>query len=59
MMICEICIRDLEGCMDFGECVSFGGCASFILEFAWNREPKVTYLRAPEELDNKCGYFPR
>ena len=45
--------------MDFGECASFGGCASFISEFSLNRELKVTYLRAPVELDNKFGHFPR
>ena len=32
---------------------------SFVSEFSWNRELKVTYLRAPVELDNKFGYFPR
>ena len=40
-------------CVDFGGCVSFGQCVSFISEFSWNRELKVTYLRAPVELDNK------
>ena len=44
---------------DLGDCVGFGGCAGFrdvpvlFLEISWNRELKVTYLRAPVELDNK------
>ena len=42
-----------------GECVSFGQCVGFILEKSWNREFKVSYLRAPVELDDKFWYFPR
>ena len=56
------CIRDLEGWVDLGGVAVLGGCGSFvsyILKFSWNRELKVTYLRAPVELDNKFGYFPR
>ena len=32
--------------------MSFGQCVSFILEKSWNRELKVSYLRAPVELDD-------
>ena len=44
---------------DLGECVSFGQGVSFILKKIWNRELKVSYLRAPVELDDKFWYFLR
>ena len=43
--------------LGFGVCVSFGQCVSFISEKSLNREFKVSYLRAPVELDDFFLYF--